>query len=412
MSPLAAVFALTLAALPQEIAVREDDVIYLAKNDKAIEGQVVFEDDQALYLRNGSREKRYLLDDLSQVDSRVRNLDELLDRLEALGDLHRAPVESVLELAALAADGRLDGEAHLLYMAVLDQEPENEVALDKLGARKKKGGQAIKLGGDWWSTDKLDEGPERWKDRYVINTAHYQFETNLPVPDATLAAFDAERFYRAFYDLFAIDLELREPDEIMIVELHADETSYPEVSHRRGSNFNRDERIVHVRARGSSWRVNLIHELARQIMFQTTQRTTSSRGIAPPWLSVGLALAFSTNMGGAPGRLTFDVGSIETELFAAQANARKRFDLDRVLVFAEEDFATTFELELKFAQCYTLVHFLMFGAEGNHHEGLIKYMQMAWEEGRFSETDFEDALEVDDEDLQAEWNAYARERAR
>ena len=411
MSVLAALLALALIPFAQQ-DVREDDVIYLDGKKKPKEGQVVYEDDSALVLRTGSREKRYLLADLTEVDSRVRNPDALLDRIEALDDIHTAPVESVLELAALAEDGRLEGESALLYMAVLAQEPENEVALDALGARNKRGGWSIKLGGDWWPTDSLDEGAERWKDRYEFTTAHYVFETNLPLPAATQAALDAERLYRAFFDLFEEALDLRESFELFRVELHADETSFPEASDQRGSQFDANERIVHVRARGSKWRVNLIHELTRQVAYYTTEQTADARGKAPPWLAVGLALAFSSNLGGEPGRTTFDVGSVNREAFRTHANARKPFDLDRVLVFANEDFATTFELQQKFAQCYTLLHFLMFGAGGNHHDGLLKYMRTSWKDGRIAEGDFEDALDEDDKVLQKAWHEYASEMAR
>ena len=63
----------------------ETDVVTLDKG-KPVEGRVVYEDDEKVVVRKGSREKEYDRAKVTNVESRVRNLATLLDRMDAVTD--------------------------------------------------------------------------------------------------------------------------------------------------------------------------------------------------------------------------------------------------------------------------------------------------------------------------------------
>lgn len=384
---------LLLAALTLGGEIREDDVVYL-NSGKSAEGQLVYHDDQRLVLRKGSREEVIARGDVKSVDARSLTLDDLLERTAALGPLASAPVDGLLELATFAANGRLAGEARLLRLRALLTDPANAPALEALGGRVRGKTPAVKLEGDWIDVDQLEKHAEgRWKDRWTFDTLHYELQANLPLDAAIAAAFDAERLFDAFYELFGTELELREPYELMDVQIHADDGSYPEPSDRRRGSFDPSDRILHVNAATGGWEPAFVHELVRQLCYETTERARSGRGKVPRWLAAGLGESLASGLGGTPGELTFDLGSVNYTHLRRHGQSDDPFDLNRVVSFTDEDFTGGADLDLKYAQSYSLVQFCLYGDEGIHHEGFVEFMRHCWQ-GKSSISTFREDLGI------------------
>ncbi len=402
-----ALLCLSVAAFPDERRPEaEDDVITLT-DGKTHTGQVVYSDEQVVILRNRTREREFSRDQIEDIDSRVANLAQLLQRLDDGGSLSRQPPEALLELANFAEHSRLPGEARLLRLSALLADPEHEAANEALGNVMRKKKWTTRRHRDWVKTADLDDDGNDWKDRWTLDTAHYRVSSNLPLGDAIAAAIDLERLYAAYFQLLAQEVGLREPRELMEVQLHGDEQSFPEPGSGRNGSFTPNDRVAYVSAVRRPWHYQLAHECTRQLLFVTTQRAVNGKGEVPRWLDAGLAEAFATGISGRPGQRVFDPLSVDKKRYAIHANSEKPFGLRRVQVFNDEEMNAHQWQSLRFAQCYTLVNFLMQGDASAHREGFYRYLRDVWA-GRASPSRFEEDLAVDDDELQELWSAAAR----
>lgn len=402
-----ALICLSVAASPDDRRVEaEDDVITLV-DGKTHSGQVVYSDEKVVVLRNRTREREFSRDQIEDVDSRVANLAQLLQRLDDGGSLSRQPPEALLELANFAEHSRLPGEARLLRLLALLADPEHEAANEALGNVQRKKKWTTRREREWVKTTDLADGDNDWKHRWTLNTAHYRVSSNLPLGDAIAAAIDLERLYASYFQLLAQEVGLREPREIMEVQLHGDEKSFPEPGSGRDGSFTPDDRVAYVSAVRRPWHYQLAHECTRQLLYVTTQRAVNGKGEVPRWLDAGLAEAFATGISGRPGQRVFDPWSVDKKRYAVHASSEKPFGLRRVQVFDDEEMDTHQWQSLRFAQSYTLVNFLMQGDASEHRQGFFDYLRSAWA-GRASPSRFTDDLGLDDDELQELWSAAAR----
>lgn len=156
----------------------------------------------------------------------------------------------------------------------------------------------------------------------------------------------------------------------------------------------------------------MVHDLVLQICHQTTARSPSGRGNVPRWLASGLGESLATGLGGMPGQLRFDLASPSLPHLRRHAEAEKPFELSRVLAFGDEDFGAGTDLDLKYAQSYTLVQFSLYGDEGRHNQGFMDFMRSAWL-GRSSVSQFETDLGIGRKSAFEEaWLTWVRAAAR
>jgi hypothetical protein len=151
----------------------------------------------------------------------------------------------------------------------------------------------------------------------------------------------------------------------------------------------------------------LFHEATHEILFNTAERTKAARGDIPAWLDEGLAEYMGWCMGGANGHTAFVPGAIATRHFKVHAEARTPYDMARVLTFNSGDFTATSLSDLKYAEAYTLVHFLLHGDGGKHKQGFLDFVRGAYK-GQSSSTHFRDALGGHERELQEAWVAYVK----
>lgn len=380
----------------------EGDTIFL-ENDKTKEGRVVYEDDEVVILRKGSRETEYPRDEVKDVDSRVRSLNQLLDRLTDLGPRGYRDANALLELAQFCEAARLSGEAHMLYLATLLYDPENAGAIEALGCKQRKGHWSYKKGKKWVRNSELSAGDIDWKDRWELNSVHFTLQSNLPLGKAIKAMWDLERFYRTFFELFQHEVRLLEPDEVMDIHVHGDDKSYPENGDGRKGWFDPGDRITHLNASRSPWLDTLLHEGVHHLFYMTTVRSPGGKGKIPAWLDEGMAEAFGTGIDGDLGFATIDIGKMAPGHFREQANADKPYGFSRVLAFESDDYLGSVDRNLKYAQSYTLVYYLIFGNGGDRKDQFMEFMRSAYD-GKSSSTDFQKILEIDSKDkFEKEW---------
>ncbi|GJM20773.1 MAG: hypothetical protein DHS20C15_06880 [Planctomycetota bacterium] len=396
-----------LCALPVDEDREETDTVYLL-DGKTREGRVVYEDADTLVLLKGTRETEIPQAEIQDVDAIGRHLNALLDRIQAAGPLPQQSAANLLELARFADQARLPGEARLLRYAALLADPHDEAALDALHARTRGDSSQIKLGKRWVDTRELREPIGKWKDRLSVSTTHYALESNQALPQIVAAAFEMERFYRDFFALLAKPVQLREPDEIMHVRLHADEGSFPEPGDGRRGFFDRTDRSVAVDVSGPGWEARVVHELTRQLLFQTSQRSRRASGEVPSWIEEGLAVSFASGRSGPPGLGEHDPTALAPHWIRIHAAAPRPFALDRVLVFSFEDFVSTLDQDLKYAQAYTLMHTMLASRGGQLRDEFLAYLHSAYL-GQASNKRLRELLGVSDDELAELWQRHLNE---
>jgi hypothetical protein len=379
----------------------ESDLVVL-KTGKELRGRVVFEDEARLVLRRDARDTEIEQRSIERVESRLRKLGDLLDN-EARAELHE---RSELELlAAQAQEMGLTGEAQVFWWRRLLLDHDDEPANRALGHVKRGQGWGIPVGGRTVDWDKRFELAKDWGSAWELSSMHYTLRSNLPLQRNLEILLDVERLYRAFYELFGDELALYDVCRPMAVHLHADSASYPETAGELG-RYDPATDIVQVDASKGLNFGTLAHELTHQLLQDTAFREKNDEGCIPPWVNEGLAEYMSSSVTRAPG-LAFTAGDPYVQHFRAHALAREPFDLTRVLAFSTGDYDASSDRDLKYAQSYTLVHFLLHGAGGAHRAGFLEFLRAVYR-GKGSATDLKRALKTDWRELEESWHAYVR----
>lgn len=398
--PLLATLLLGLAAAPDDE--RQADTVFLL-DGKSRTGRVVYEDPQTLILRRGSKDTEIPQAEIKEVDAVWRHLPDLLERLAKLGPLNGAAPAELLELARFAEQARLPGEAEILRLAALLRAPDDTDILDTLGLRTRKSGTQFKLADTWRSMGELGTPPENWKERWKLRTTHYELQSNQALGDALAAALDAERFFIAFYALLAEPVELLETREPMELRLYVDEKAFPEPGDGRRGFFDESDFTVYVDVRGEGWPERVVHELTRQLIFETSLNSTRARGEVPRWIQEGLAMAFANGRRGSPGDAAYDPAALHEDAVRTQWRAGEdTYDLSQVLVFSYVDFAAKQKQDLKYAQAYTLLHTLLWGDDGKQREAFLRFLRSAYA-GQGSPSDLQDELGLDKDEIDELW---------
>jgi hypothetical protein len=381
------------------------DEVHLTSG-KVRKGLVVYENDNVVILRVGSKETKYSKLDVEKVVSRTRGLARVLGLLEGT-----APndAQALLNVAAEADDAGLEGEAELIRLQALIADPDNEEAHLALGHKSNSKGWRYKVGSKWKSFDDWREHTGKWKERYEFRTSHFDIETDLRLDLAVVAALDLERAYRAFYDLLREELELKDIGERMKAQIHADDKSYPEPGDGRYGYFSPSDLMFFVLGTTGDVQSTITHEICHQILYYATKRTKGARGSIPAWVDEGLAQYMQLGARRGLNGVLIETGAPAIGTFLAHATADKPYDLNRMLTMQSSDFAGGTDTGLKYAQAYTLVHFMLHGSNGKYRDGFFSFLRSAWQ-GKSSMSHFkdvvEDELDLDMDDFEASWTAY------
>jgi hypothetical protein len=385
---------------------RVPDVVEL-KDGTKVEGRVVFEDDASVVVRIGARDREIAKKDTSLVRSRTGELRGVLDRWN-----RETPTDAtgMLELARACEQKDLIEEAQIFAWRALFLDPKNEAAHKLLGHKGRSGSWTVLDGTKTIPFANIGDVRKDWKEAWSFATTHYRLRTNLDLARATDMALELEGFYRLFFDAFGAGLKLYDVVDPMAAQVHADKASFPAMVSYRDAYFDTLTSTLIVNASGGLDRHMLFHEATHEILFNTAERTKGSRGDIPAWLDEGLAEYMGWCMGGPDGHTAYTPGAVALGHFKIHAEAKQPFDLSRVLTFSNGDFMATSRSDLKYAEAYTLVHFLLNGDGGAHQKGFLEFLRSAYK-GQSSTTHFRDMLGNRDRELEDAWIAYVKKTA-
>lgn len=400
---LAALLALTPSLAEEETLDRIETT-----EGREYEGRVVFENEEKLVLRTGSREKEFQLSELAEVRSIGRSLGELLGRQQEIepGDL-----AATKELARFARSRGLHGEARALWLQALLYDPQDEEANEALGNRKRREYYELRHGNRWWTLEDLKIRTRDWGEAWELSSAHYELRTNLGLQEGISMLFDTERFYRSFFEFMREGVELYETTKMMSIQVHADEASFPNVVGTKTSYTDGQNRTAFVDASAGLDRGVLTHESWHLLVHMTTVEARSSRGVIPDWLDEGLAEYFRAALHGPFGRATYTPGDKNYYHFKEHATTGDPYELGRLLQFGRGDYLVSSGTRLRYAQSYTLVDYLLHGEGGELRERFFEFLALCYE-GRSSVTYFKNTIGVDEDELDEGWDAYAERLSR
>ena len=374
------------------------------KDGEVLEGHVVYEGDEHLTLQVGSREREIPTAEVEEVRSVARSMNLVLDQYAYVDT---TDPRQMLDIARFARGRDLEGLARLFALRALDAAPENEEAHLFLDHRRQGKSWKVKVGSRRLKFQDLEEHHSDWGEAWQLHTPHYALRTNLRLREALDVAMDLELLYREFYSRFGKELRLRELVQRLGADVHADSKSYPEVT---GASAYFDARRITtvVNAERGYLREFVIHEAVHQLLFATAVsavHTPDARGCIPAWLDEGLATYFQVIQEGRLGHVTFDDRKQSAHFLALHRTAPKPYDLSRVLTFGTEDFHGSSNIDLKYAQSYSLVEFWLRGDFYRHRESFFDLLRAAYA-GSCSPTDVKRAMTLDDDDFEAAWNAH------
>ena len=382
------------------------DVVVLSAGSK-VEGRVVYQDPKLVVVRVGTKEREIPMKDVAKVTSRAATHREAMEHWLKLDP---KKVHDVLQLMDWCREAQLRGDAELFAWLALTMAPASEEAHLFLGHEQKGESWIVRDGAKRIDWERLPKLREDWGGAWQLDTTHYHLRTNAKLAEATRLALALECQYKAVYELFAIDLHLYEVTEPLLANVHADKASFPELTSTNGAYFDSTEHTLIVDASKAVNTTVVFHEAMHQLIDATATHTRTNLGDIPAWLNEGLADYMSTSMAGADGRYEFDKGAVAAHYFKLQAAAKNPYDLSRVLTFASDDYLATSNRDLKYAQSYTLVHFLMNAGAGKYRQPFMAFIRAAYK-GQSSTTEFKNAIGVDERALEKEWTAYVKQIA-
>jgi len=403
-----ALFALlSFTPAPQRTEGIDSDRVVL-KSGKELVGHVVFEDEERLVLRRGTKDREIEQGKIDEVESRARAIRTLVEEMVQFDPWRPSDNE---QLALRASELGLDPEARVLWWRVLAHEPDNVAAHEALGHKKAGKSWRILHAGRRVRMDKVRDIATDFGKAWEFSTSHFDLRSNLPLEQVLDLAIDLERLYVGFYGLFGKELELYETEDRMMVQVHADSASFPERAGEDGYFVGQTNLLTVNASRGLSMHL-IAHEATHQLIFNTAVEERRYKGAIPSWANEGIAEYVASMAGGShPGRLTLNAEQLRRDAFQRQASARKPLSLSRVLNLGDSDFNASTNRELKYAQVYTLVHFCLHGEDERYRDMFLSFMRSAYL-GQGSATDFKRTFGLKkNRDFEGEWRGYVLQRA-
>ena len=392
-----------LSADPGE---RPPDRIVLADGTR-LEGRVVQEDGSRIILRIGSKERVIDRVDVTSATTRLSAWHEALDRWLKLD---KDDATKIADIGLFAERLGLPEEARVFALRALAIDAENRAARELLGHERKEKGWYLREDGRRYFWPERVKKSTDFGSGWTLETTHWSLRTNLPLLDATNAILDLENIYAIYFREIAPVVEARHLDGPLLAQIHADSGSYPEIAAGRGF-YDRAGRVLVVNAEGGLDRGLMVHEAIHQILAETAVLARGGRGEIGPWLDEGLGEYFRATTWGPAGRLAFDAGRIDTIAMRKQVHSNETYKLSRILTFDSGEYLSTSRQDLKYAQSYTFVHFLLDGDGGRYRPGFDRFLRSAWK-GQGSSTDLESALDAKVDLIEKAWKSWVKDRAR
>ena len=372
-----------------------------------LEGRVLLEVGDSVVLRVGAKERELARADVKSVRSAQGSLRELLEQWQ-----HVPPGDAaaILDLARFADSRGLAGERELFALLALTVDGKLAAAHELLGHDAKGDDWIVRAGARRIPWSKLGAARRDFKDPWELATTHYELRSNLPLVDACRILIELESFYAEYMELLGRPLLLREVEVRMPLAAHADQQSFPESQGGGTGWFAPATNSVSLLFLSGLEPQRLI-EMATLQLDWSVCGGESGKGHVPDWLDLALSFHLSARRTGEPGRPSYDPELFLPGLYRTHAEAKKPYDLGRVTSFTSGDFAGTSRTDLKYAQCYTLLHFLWTADEGAYQERLFDYLALAFA-GKATSSSLERCLDLKERAIEEAWNAHVAKLGR
>ncbi len=374
-----------------------------------LEGRVVLDDATKIVLRIGSRERILQRAEIQSSQSRLAVWREAMERWRLLD---KEDATKIADIATFASRLGLVEEARVFALRAIAVDPENRAAREALGHERKEKDKDWTLREDgrrWTWTERVKKSQD-FRSGWQLETTHWTLRSNLPLLEATNAILDLEGLYAVFFDVIAPEVGAYHIDTRLSAQVHADSGSFPELGSGRGF-FDRAANVLVVNAESGLDRGLLVHEATHLVLAATAVLSLGARGEISPWLDEGLADYFRATTGGLPGRLVYDANAIDARSMRMQAHSNETYKLSRILTFDSGEYFSTSRQDLKYAQSYSFVHFLLSAENGRYRERFFDFLRSCWK-GQGSSTDLETALGSKIDAIEKGWIAWVRDRAR
>ncbi len=378
---------------------------------KKVTGVILKVTADEVVISQGSRTKSYPVSKVKSMTGPRVAYPEYLERLREHFAEPDASAEEAAELAAWCAEQGLERDTEWLYLRALTLDPDHEGARDALGHKRRGDGWSVKVGNGGKTTwDKLLDRRLKMKDAWELSTFHFDLKAAGELPDVLAAAAELEQVYAAWFELFQPTVGFHEVQAPIPVHLYPSHGDFPSQSNNLDAYFHRETRSLRSYfSDGVASRLQ--HEAVHAVIYYTAREWEKKEPKLPGWLEEGLATYLDSCLDGPPGAIVLDPEKLDEASFRDHHLAKKKDSLTRVLNYQTSDFGASTGQATKYAESYTLVHFLLHGADGERAEAFAKVLTLAYR-GQGSMSHFKKALELRKLDqLEAEWEAYVEELA-
>jgi hypothetical protein len=349
------------------------DTVYLESGRK-VRGLVVLELDSRVAVLVGSREQWIARSKIARIESIANSQRELLGKFDKATD----SVSSFLDLARFCDKRHLNHEARLFHWRILLDQPDHAGAHKALGHRSTKQGWRVMFAGGLRTMEQLEKVHSEWGKAWKLRSEHFKVRTDTGLRRAVYTLFELEYFYRHLFDLFQVDLELRELTKPIQVYLYKNRKQFPSLSSTSSAFFSPGENILYTFATRRGRPRALFHEATHAVLYNLTGGARAGRGRVPAWLDEGWAeFNRSVMVPARGGRVRLDLARRLTRRLQAVRSTKEAYSLHRVLNFKADDFVASSKQGLKYGQSYALFLYMMTGADGALLPEFLQYMREA-----------------------------------
>jgi Protein of unknown function (DUF1570) len=351
----------------------ERDVVVL-KSGKEIKCRVVLEMPDRIAILQGTREKWIDRKKIRSITTIQTSLRDILTKFETAA--HNA--DELMKLGKACAAANLPHEARLFYWSVVLLDVNHVAANSALGHKLAGKTWRVPVDGSWRKLESAEKVRAAWGKAWRLRSEHFELRTDAGLRRGVETLLELESFYRHLFDLFQVNLELREVTIPIQVHLYRDGVDFPRLSNNVDAYFSLDDNVLFTFLDDVGRPLTLFHQATHATIFNLGGSRRGRRTELPGWLNEGWAdYMEGILVPGEHGRLKLDLNRRVGYRIGNLAAEKKPYSLRRVLNLRETDFSASSRQALKYAQSYALFLFMMESGSGKYTDDFLIYMKKA-----------------------------------
>lgn len=386
-----------------------EDIVHFSKGRPA-KGILLRNDSSGIWLGQKSKVKHYEVAEVVEITGPRAAYPEYVEKMRA--EFNEQPdAERCVAMAEWCKEQGLVRDAELYYWRALLDNPSYDAAHEGLGHKKSRGVYRIpvKGHGKMSVTEMREHRAADFDEAWHLTTTHFDVEAAGDLPDVLAACADLEMVYSAFYKEFQETVgfwDLREPLRIRIYPTLGD---MPPASGTVDAYFHVSTRTVYTYFKDGVAQ-ELVHEGIHAILYGAVREFARNDPSTPGWLDEGIAEYMEHHLIGNPGDRTLVVEPIHLPSLETQLDHDRPESIQRVLNLQKSDYFASTGQDLKYAQSYSLVYFLLHSGDDERRDGMNRFLASVFER-KGSSSHFKDAMNIRNwDDFEESWIAYLQEQ--